>query len=197
MSTATIDLLLALALAAQPSPPAEAAAPEVDLTTARAEAEAARKQTPSAATWGHEAEVCQRMADYACEREARTQQRALAAAGTPERAVAEARLKELGELSRGTVADEPTSTRRAENDRAREPVRAAPAPVSDRKPKPPPAKPERIVKKWYFWVTIIAIAASGAAITAIAVDAARDEQKGVQPVTSAGTLGPQSFGLRF
>src|SRR5215213_9160116 len=89
MSTAMIDLLLALVLAA---PPAETAAPEIDLTTARAEAEAARKQTPSAATWGHEAEVCQRQGDYACEREARTQQRALAAAGTPERAAAEARL---------------------------------------------------------------------------------------------------------
>jgi hypothetical protein len=73
-------------------------------------------------------------------------------------------------------------------------VTVAPAPTVDKKPAP--VKHERIIKKWYFWVTVIAIAASGAAITAIAVDAARDEQKGVQPSAAPVRL-EQGFGLRF
>lgn len=192
MSTATIDLLLALALAAPPGQPGSDAA---DLSAARAEAETARKQAPSAATWGREAEVCERMADYACAREARTQQRGLTAEGSAERAAADEKLKALEDMSRGTVGDEPASTRRADNDRARQKplVTVAPAAI-DKKPAPAP-KNERIIKKWYFWVTIIAIAASGAAITAIAVDAARDEQKGIQPVTSGARV--EGFGLRF
>jgi hypothetical protein len=195
MSTATIDLLLALALAAPPAQPGTDAA---DLSAARAEAETARKQAPSAVTWGREAEVCERMADYACAREARAQQRGLTAEGSAERAAVDEKLKALEDMSRGTVGDEPASTRRADNDRARQKplVTVAPAAATDKKPAPAP-KNERIIKKWYFWVTVIAIAASGAAITAIAVDAARDEQKGIQPVTSSGTLGPQGFGLRF
>lgn len=191
MST-TIDLVLVLALAA---PPAGAGTDATDLSAARAEAEAARKQAPSAATWAREAAVCEQLGDLACAREGRTQQRALAAAGTPERAEAEAKLKALDDLSRGTVGDEPASTRRAENDRRGKPlVTVAPTPTTDKKPAPAP-KHERIIKKWYFWVTVIAIAASGAAITAIAVDAAKDEQKGVQPVTSGARI--EGFGLRF
>jgi hypothetical protein len=200
MSTVTIDLVLALALAAPPAgadAAAAVAAAAEDLSAERAEAEAARKQAPGVATWGREAEVCERLADYACARAAWTEQRALTAAGSPERAAADEKLARLGDLSRGTVADEPASTRRAENDRARQKplVTVAPAPTVDKKPAP--VKHERIVKKWYFWVTVIAIAASGAAITAIAVDAAKDEQKGAQPVTSAGSVRLEGFGLRF
>ena len=198
MSTVTIDLVLALALAAPPAgaDAAAAAAPE-DLSGERAEAEAARKQAPGVATWGREAEVCERLADYACARAAWTEQRALTAAGSPERAAADEKLAKLGDLSRGTVADEPASTRRAENDRARQKplVTVAPAPTVDKKPAP--VKPERIVKKWYFWVTILAIAASGAAITGIAVKAANDER----PDSLDNSAGPvrldQGFGLRF
>ncbi len=51
--------------------------------------------------------------------------------------------------------------------------------------------------KWYFWVTILAIAASGAAITGIAVKAANDER----PDSLDNSAGPvrldQGFGLRF
>lgn len=196
MSTATISVL-ALALAAPPAA-AEGASPG-DLTAERAEAEAARKAAPSAATWAREAEACERLADYACAREARAQQKALAAEGSPERAQAEARLAALGDMSRGTVGDEPASKRRAENDRMRDkpaPKIVKPTPQVD---KLAPARREPIVKKWYFWVTMIAIAASGAAITAIAVDAARDEQKGVQPITEPARahVGPGGFGLRF
>ena len=192
MST-TIDLLLVLALAA---PPAQAGTDAADLSAARVEAETARKQTPSAATWGREAEVCEKLADYACAREARTQQRALTAEGSAERAAVVEKLKALEDMSRGTVGDEPASTMRADNDRARQKplVTVAPARATDKKPAPAP-KNERIIKKWYFWVTVIAIAASGAAITAIAVDAAKDEQKGAQPVTSGARV--EGFGLRF
>ena len=59
---------------------------------------------------------------------------------------------------------------------------------------------ERIVKKWYFWVTILAIAASGAAITGIAIKAANDERKdSLDPSAGRVRLGPldQGFGLRF
>lgn len=200
MSTATTSLLV-LALAAPPAGEgADAAAGATDLSAARAEAEAARKAAPSAATWAREAEACERLADLACAREARAQQKALAPEGSKERAEAEKKLAVLGDMSRGTVGDEPASTRRAENDRRREkpvPKIIKPAPTVDK----PVAqvKHEPIIKKWYFWVTVIAIAASGAAITAIAVDSARDEQKGAAPITepARASLGPGGFGLRF
>lgn len=191
MSTPTINLVLAFALAAPP-----AASEATDLTAARAEAEAARKQSPSAATWGREAEVCERIADLACAREARTQQRALTPAGSPERTEADAKLAAIDDLSRGTVEGEPASTRRAERDRKQPALAVKPGPTTDRKPAPAPAKPDRIIKKWYFWVTIAAIAASGAAITALAVTAANDEARGADASAAPVRL-DQGFGLRF
>lgn len=173
-----------------------------DLSAAREQAEAARKASPSARTWAAEARVCERQGDLACARTARGQQRELARDGSPERAEAEARLAELEDMSRGTVADEPASTRRAELDAqrsARDLVKPS-APLLDRAPVQPPPPRERIVKKWYFWVTILAIAASGAAITGIAIKAANDERKdSLDPSAGRVRLGPldQGFGLRF
>jgi hypothetical protein len=173
-----------------------------DLSAAREQAEAARKASPSARTWAAEARVCERQGDLACARTARGQQRALARDGSPERAEAEARLAELEDMSRGTVADEPASTRRAELDaqRSARDLVKPPAPLLDRAPVQPPPPRERIVKKWYFWVTILAIAASGAAITGIAIKAANDERKdSLDPSAGRVRLGPldQGFGLRF
>ena len=57
---------------------------------------------------------------------------------------------------------------------------------------------------WYFWVTLLAIAASGAAITAFAVKAAKDDRPddldaSAGRVRLMGPPGPpdQGFGLRF
>ncbi len=171
-----------------------------DLTAARSLAESAREASPSAASWGVLAEVCERQEDLVCARVARTQQRDLAAKGSAEREAATVKLAALEDMSRGTVADEPASTRRAALDQARADRELAllPKPKVDKpKPAPPPPK-EKIVKKWYFWVTILAIAASGAAITAFAVKAAKDDQPDDLD-TSAGRvrLMDQGFGLRF
>mgnify|MGYP000529473317 CR=1 FL=1 len=88
------------------------------------------------------------------------------------RALAARHAAALEDMSRGTVVDEPASTKRAGLDQARRDRELAllPKPKVD-KPRPvaPPPK-EKIVKKWYFWVTLLAIAASGAAITAFAAD---------------------------
>jgi len=208
MSRTATAIALMLALAApgvtRAAAPAEAPASvdaalgEGDLAAARAQAEAARKASPGASTWAAEAEVCERQGDLACARAARTQQRALAPEGSPARAEAEARLTALEDMSRGTVADEPASTRRAELDAqrsARDVVKPAPVQV-DRPPAPPPPR-ERIVKKWYFWVTILAIAASGAAITGIAVKAARDERPDSLDASAGRVRLDQGLGIRF
>jgi len=173
-----------------------------DLTAARSLAESAREAAPSAVSWAALAEVCERQADLACARAARTQQRDLAAEGSPERGVAAAELADLEDMSRGTVADEPASTRRAALDQGRSEREQAllpkPAPVKPKPAAPPPK--EKIAKKWYFWVTILAIAASGAAITAFAVKAAKDDRPDDLDANAGRVrLGPpdQGFGIRF
>jgi len=176
----------------------DAALASGELTGAREQAAAAREADPNVETWGAEAEVCERLADLACAKAARSQQRDLMKADSPERAAVEAKLAALEDMSRGTVADEGTSTHRAELDRARSgrsvaPTKPAPDIATDT-PKPPR---ERIVKKWYFWVTLGAIAASAVAITVIGVKAARDEQD-TNPDASAGRVRlDQGFGIRF
>ena len=176
----------------------DAALGEGDLSAARAQAEAARKASPGARTWAAEADVCERQGDLTCARTAREQQRTLAPEGSPERAAAQARLTELENMSRGTVEDEPASTRRADLDaqRSARNLVKPPAPKLDKAPVQPPPR-ERIVKKWYFWVTILAIAASGAAITGIAVKAANDERKDSLDPSAGRVRLDQGFGLRF
>ncbi|HEY0134052.1 MAG TPA: hypothetical protein VGB85_08230 [Nannocystis sp.] len=180
----------------------DAALASGDLTAAREQAEAARKASPGAASWAAEAEVCERLADLACAKAARTQQRELTAAGSPERAAVEAKLAVLEDMSRGTVADEPRSKHRAELDRARSgrDMVAVVKPRPDIAPSKPVPPRERIVTKWYFWVTLGAIAASAVAITVIGVKAAADEQS-EKPEASAGRVRPGSldhgFGIRF
>ena len=177
----------------------EAALASGDLMAAREQAEAARQASPDVASWAAEAEVCERLADLACAKAARTQQRALTRANSPERAAIDAKLAALEDMSRGTVEGEPRTKHRAELDRARS-GREVVAPVKPR-PDLAPSKPapprERIVTKWYFWVTLGAIAASAVAIAVIGVKAARDEQNG-EPKASAGRVRlDQGLGIRF
>ena len=124
--------------------------------------------------------------------------------GDAERAAVVARLAALEDMSRGTVVDEPASTKRAGLDQARRDRELAllPKPKVDRpKPVAPPAPKEKIAKKWYFWVTLLAIAASGAAITAFAVKAAKDDRPDDLDASAGRVrlMGPpdQGFGLRF
>lgn len=203
MSTSSIiacvlSLLLARTAAPLPPEPAtvEAALAGGDLSAARTLAEAARKAAPTAEHWRAEAEVCERLADHACARAAwEGHLAALPASG--DRKAGEAALARLDEVSRGTVEDEPASTHRAALDKARADREAAllPKPAPADAPKPTPPRRERIVKKWYFWVTTLAIAAAAGAITGIAVKAARDEQPDVLDARRA--LLPGGLGLRF
>jgi hypothetical protein len=200
---------LALALArpaaaapAEPAPQApttvEAALAAGDLGTARSLAEQARTADPSPENWRREAEVCQRLADYACARAAWKGHLEALPQGA-DRGEAEAKLAELEDMSRGTVADEAPSIHRARLDQARAEKEAAlrPQPAVAEGPKPAPAKRERIVRKWYFWVTTIAIAAAAGAITGIAIQAARDERADALGERARLNLGPGGFGLRF
>lgn len=149
-----------------------------DLTTARELATAARSEDPSPENWLAEAEVFDALGDIAAATE--SYQGYLDAVGdapSDERARVEARLDELAEQSRGVVADEAASTHREEIDAERAEREAA----TRLKPPPPPAPaPEprdRIVEKWYFWVTLAAIAGAAGAITGISIKAANQERK--------------------
>ncbi len=183
--------LLAAALALPGSvraAPAEPAAPtsvaaalEVgDLEAAQTLAVAARKAEPTPARWAEEAAVHERAGDLKRAIKAWKGHRdALPGDAEAERARADETIAALSERARGAVADEPASEHREALDQARvarlEALRPKPPPPSE--PAPPPAPPrERVVTKWYFWVTVAAIAASAAAITGIAIQAAREEQ---------------------
>lgn len=179
----------------------EAALEAGDLTRARELAVAAREDDPSPANWAKEAEAATALGDYEAAIAAWSGYReALDEDAVSERETATATIKELQEESRGVALDEPESTHREELDEARAARLAAlapkPGPTKDR---PPPPKPkERIVKKWYFWLTVAAIAASAGAITGIAVQAAREEQ--MDDLSARGgalPTGPGGFVVRF
>ncbi|MCY1006611.1 hypothetical protein OV079_13830 [Nannocystis pusilla] len=53
------------------------------------------------------------------------------------------------------------------------------------------------MKKWYFWVTTIAIAAAAGAITGIAIQAARDERADDLDEGARLRFQPEGLGLRF
>jgi hypothetical protein len=106
-------------------------------------------------------------------------------------------LQRVRDASRGRVADEPASTHRKELDEQWAP------PKQEKKTKPKPkvaVEPtrdpkDRIVRKWYFWVTIVAIVASAAAVTGIAIKASRDERKDALSLgrNQGGMQGPALF----
>ncbi|MCH9687435.1 MAG: hypothetical protein K0V04_38730 [Deltaproteobacteria bacterium] len=162
-----------------PAEPAtvDAAVEAGDLSSARTLATQAREAEPTAATWQREGEVLEQSGEYRDAAKSYRQAKKAAGEDADALAAAEAGLSRVGEASRGIVDDEPESTHREQLDEVWDP------PPPPRKADPtPPVEPvdapprERIVKKWYFWVTVGAIAASAAAVTAIAIRAARDDQ---------------------
>lgn len=178
----------------------EAALEAGDLETAMTLATEARTKDPSPAAWRVEAEVAELRGDLAAAEAAyRGELEALPKGDAQARARAEQDLARVQAQSRGTVASEPKSQHRAELDRkwAGEPKAAASPKKRRTVPPPSPrAREDRIVTKWYFWVTVGAIVASAAAVTAIAIRAARDDE----PDALGLEAGPRSMGatlLRF
>ncbi len=177
-----------------------------DLNSARERAVTQREADPSAENWKREAEVCEQLRDYPCAIAAwRGRLAALPEDAHTERGNAELRIESLEEESRGVVADEPESTHREQLDQARADRIAAanpPPPTPEPKPQPETLADVQIHKKWYFWVTIVAFAASAAAITGIAVKSALDEQPDDLDTASAGgrgsfPSGSPGLGFRF
>ncbi len=168
-----------LPMAASPGEPAtiDGALEAGDLATARTLAKEQREADPTAANWQREAEVLEQSGESA--RAASAYREASKAAGddVDAEAAASAGLDRVRATARGTVADEPVSTHR----KALDEVWSPPPPPPKPEPAPAPApidepSSDRIVTQWYFWVTVGAIAASAAAVTAIAIRAARDDQ---------------------
>lgn len=171
----------AAAPARTPPPAAEPASIDAaleagDLTTAKALARQARLAEPTAATWQREGEVLEQAGDYREAAQAYRAAKRTSGEDAAAAAAADAGLARVKASARGTVVDEPKSTHREQLDPRWEP----PAPKKTTPPPEPPPEPvdepDRIVTKWYFWVTVGAIAASAAAVTAIAIKAARDDQ---------------------
>ena len=160
----------------------EAALEAGDLESAMRLATEARQKNPTPAAWRLEAEVAERRGDLAAAEAAyRGELKALPEDDAKARTRAEQDLARVQAKSRGTVAGEPKSQHRAELDRkwADEQGKASSSQKTKRRVAPPPpprAREDRIVTKWYFWVTVGAIVASAAAVTAIAIRASRDDE---------------------
>lgn len=160
-----------------PAPTAEPSAADLDLEQARADARERASASPTAANHRAEAQLAEEAGDRAAAVAAYERELAALPDGDPARTQAKADLARVRAAMRGRVADEPTSTHRAELDRRWAPAKqAGPAPVRPAGPADAPAKDDRIVKKWYFWVTIAAIAVSAAAVTGIAIKASRADR---------------------
>ena len=191
-----------------PTPTVRAAAPEAtpaaeeapgDLGAQLDAAIAAREADPTPAHWRAEAQAHEALGNYGEAAEAyRAELDGLPEDAIDARRKSEADWARVREATRGTVEDEPASTHRAELDGQWVP----PAPPEQLRPHPRPAadpdlidaKDDRIITKWYFWVTVAAIAASAGAVAGIAIKAARDERSdaldasGLMP--AGGLAGP-------
>ena len=169
-----------------------------DLTSARELAAAQREADPSAANWRTEAEVLERAGDYGGAIAA-YQAHLAALPGDDEAAkgIAKADIARVKDLQRGTTGGEPESTHRQELDKAWAPKKTKPK----KKPKkkvvvaPVDEPDDRVIDKWYFWVTLGAIVASAAAVTGIAIRASRQGQPDALGLQRAPTTGPTM--LRF
>ena len=200
---ASLVVLSPVSTAHAAAPPAEAAqagdlSADVDATTA------ARESDPSAANWRAEAQAKEAAGDYDGAADAyRGELDALpedAPNAEAARRKSEADWERVREASRGRVEDEPASTHRAEFDRQWVPpappeqLRPAPRPKAD--PNLDKVEDDRIITKWYFWVTVAAIAASAGAVAGIAIKAARDERgdaldaSALRPMPAGGLGGP-------
>lgn len=171
-----------------------------DLITARDLAREARQADPTPENWRREGEILERMGEYAAAEEAyRGELAALPPDADAERKRVRGDIQRIRDRARGRVEQEPPSTHRPDLDArwapTEPPRKAAPKPAVE--PEPVDARPERIVTKWYFWVTVAAIVASAAAVTGIAIKAARDD-KGDALDLELGPMRPQGPAvLRF
>lgn len=150
---------------------------ELDLTAEREAAAARRTADPSPANWRAEGQLAERAGDWGGASDAYEQALSRMDPQDPMRAAVQEDLARVHERERGVVADEGKSTHRDELDRTwkqPEPTKTTRAPTQQLPAQAP--KDDRIVKKWYFWVTIGAIVASAAAVTGIAIKAARDDK---------------------
>ena len=159
--------------------PVGAAQSEGDLSGAAEAATAAREADPTPENWHREGEALEAMGDL--DGAATAYEGEIAALPKDDEAGlkrARADLQRVRDDSRGRVEEEPASSHRGEFDKQWAP----PAPKKKKKQVKPPSpvdKPpeDRIVRKWYFWVTVAAIVASAAAVTGIAIKASRDERR--------------------
>jgi len=176
-----------------------------DLSAQAEAAVAAREAEPTPAAWRAEAQAKEAMGDYRGAEAAYAGERdALPEGDIDARRKAEVDWERMREQARGTVEDEPRSTHRAELDgqwvapASPEELRPVPRPKADPTIDDGP-RSERIITKWYFWVTVAAIAASAGAVAGIAIKAARDERSdaldasALQPMPMGRTPG----GFRF
>lgn len=169
-----------------------------DLTALREQAAATVAADPSAANHRRAAQLAERAGDYdAAAASYKAELAALSPGDAEGRATVTKDLQRVRDRSRGAVADEGKSSHRGELDRAWAP----PAPPTETKPParvaPPGKSPtdDRIVRKWYFWVTLGAIAGAAAAVTAIAIKASRDDKP--DALDRSGRLPLGASGLRF
>lgn len=159
----------------------EAEAPG-DLSAQAKAATAARTADPTPQTWRAEAQAYEAAGDYAGAAAAWRGHLDALGPDDPTRSDAEAALAAVEAKRRGTVADEPGSTHRDTLDRRWAPPPKKTAPKKKKKkrvPPPPPAdegRDDRVVDKWYFWVTLGAIIASAAAVTGVAIRASRQDE---------------------
>lgn len=182
-----------LPLVVAPPPATEAG----DLSAQADAAVAAREAEPTPATWRAEAQAKEAMGNYRGAAAAYAGERdALPEGDIDARRKAEVDWERMREEARGRVEDEPRSTHRAELDGqwvappTPEQLRPAPRPKADPTIDNGP-RSERIVTKWYFWVTVAAIAASAGAVAGIAIKAARDERS---DALDASALQPMPMG---
>lgn len=179
-------------------PSVDAALDAGDLTGALELARQARHDAPSAATWATEGAVHEARGEWVAAMSAYGEAKNRSSDPAQGRAY-EAKIAELEPRARGVVADEPDSTHREALDAERA-ARDAPEPTEAPAPEPAPEPEDRkpIVKQWYFWVTVVAVAASAGAITGIAVKSAIDDRKETR---SGAAFGPSPAGgpvlLRF
>ena len=166
-----------------------------DLTTAREIAVARSAADPSVDNLMLEAQVWTALGDYENAKRAYTAARdTLPAEATELRESIDEEIAALEKQSRGTVADEPESSERERLDAERAARLAALAPKLPEAPIVDKPKPVPITKKWYFWVTLGAIAASAGAIVGIAVSSAVEERRddnasaGRQPIPLGGAI---------
>jgi hypothetical protein len=173
------------------------AAEPIDLSAAREAANARRVADPSPANWRAEGQLAEQAGDFAAASDAYEQALGRMDPQDPTRAAVQEDLSRVRDRARGIVSDEGASTHRGELDQKW--VTPATGPRSPRaQPKQLPKdapRDDRIVKKWYFWVTIGAIAASAAAVTAIAIKAARDDKP--DALDRRATFGIGAGMLRF